>query len=162
MKKVNHLLACYTGVVTLLFFLDTGTFLHFSGYWYPSAYLVIYTVLFGLIPLYTVLYRPISRKIRESKKGAKWGMDEFARDPLFARCFLSMSIVLALVSLIAFFTMDVYARVSPSGITEYLYRMQDEYWQMGLIILFGTALPNFLIYVLCKIWAYFRPEKEPE
>ena len=73
-----------------------------------------------------------------------------------------MSIVLALVSLVAFFAMDIYARVSASGITECLYRKTDEHWQMGLIILFGTALPNFLIYVLCKIWAYFHPEKEPE
>ena len=146
-------------MVTLIFFLDTRTFLHIT-YGYPSAYLTIYTALFGLIPLYTVLHRPISRKVRENKNGAKWGMEEFARDPLFSRCFLSMSIVLALVSLIAFVTMDYYATMSSSGIPHYQFRMEDEHWQMGLIILFGTALPNFIVYVLCKIWAYFHPQTE--
>ncbi len=162
MKKINHLLACYTGVITLLFFLDTRTFLHLSAYFYPSAYLTIYTVLFGLIPLYTVLYRPISRKIHEIKKGTKWGMNEFAKDPLFARCFLSTSIVLALVSLIAFTGMGFYAKTSSGGFHNFMYRVQDEHWQMGLIILFGAALPNFLVYVFCKIWAYFHPETKAE
>ena len=155
------MLACYTGVVTLIFFLDTRTFLNLT-YENPSMYLTVYSVLFGLIPLYTVLYRPIARKIRERRNGAKWGMNEFARDPLFSRCFLSMSIVLTLVSLIAFVTMDLYGTTTSSGLPNYLFRVEDEHWQMGLIILFGTALPNFIVYVLSKIWAYFHPETKPE